>query len=86
MTAAEFMELALYHPSLGYYSRAEQRSGRAGDFYTSVDVGPLFGEMIAAQLAEMWEVLRIGCGSVRHCRSGRRKRAPRARRHGPSRP
>jgi SAM-dependent MidA family methyltransferase len=58
MTAAEFMELALYHPSLGYYSRAEQRSGRAGDFYTSVDVGPLFGEMIAAQLAEMWEVLR----------------------------
>src|SRR3990170_2046861 len=58
MTAAEFMELALYHPSLGYYSRAEQRSGRAGDFYTSVDVGPLFGEMIAAQLAEMWDVLR----------------------------
>jgi SAM-dependent MidA family methyltransferase len=58
ITAAEFMELALYHPSLGYYSRAEQRSGRAGDFYTSVDVGPLFGEMIAAQLAEMWEVLR----------------------------
>jgi SAM-dependent MidA family methyltransferase len=62
MTAAEFMELALYHPSLGYYSRAEQRSGRAGDFYTSVDVGPLFGEMIAAQLAEMWEVLR-SCGA-----------------------
>ena len=57
MTAAEFMELALYHPSLGYYSRAEQRSGRSGDFYTSVDVGPLFGEMIAAQLAEMWESL-----------------------------
>jgi SAM-dependent MidA family methyltransferase len=58
LTAAAFMELALYHPELGYYSRAAQRSGRAGDFFTSVDVGPLFGELIAAQLAEMWDVLR----------------------------
>ena len=29
-----------------------------GDFFTSVDVGPLFGETIAAQLAEMWAVLK----------------------------
>jgi SAM-dependent MidA family methyltransferase len=58
LTVAEFMEHALYHPEHGYYSAADQRSGRAGDFFTSVDVGPLFGEMIAAQLAEMWEVLR----------------------------
>jgi SAM-dependent MidA family methyltransferase len=57
LTVAEFMELALYHPDYGYYSRAIQRSGRAGDFFTSVDVGPLFGEMIAAQLEEMWNVL-----------------------------
>jgi SAM-dependent MidA family methyltransferase len=52
------MQLALYHPEHGYYARAPQRSGRAGDFYTSVDVGPLFGETIAAQLAEMWTLLR----------------------------
>ena len=32
---------------LGYYARAAQRSGRAGDFFTSVDVGPLFGELLA---------------------------------------
>jgi SAM-dependent MidA family methyltransferase len=55
---AEFMELALYHPSLGYYARASQRTGRAGDFFTSVDVGPLFGELLAKQLAQMWRVLQ----------------------------
>jgi len=57
ITFAEYMELALYHPQLGYYARAAQRSGREGDFYTSVDVGPLFGEMLARQLAEMWSAL-----------------------------
>ena len=57
ITVAEFMELALYHPQLGYYMRAAQRSGRAGDFFTSVDVGALFGELLAAELARMWGVL-----------------------------
>lgn len=57
MTVAAFMALALYHPEHGYYSRSTQRSGRGGDFFTSVDVGPLFGEMIAAQLDEMWALL-----------------------------
>lgn len=58
MTVAEFMDLALYHPQHGYYAAAARRSGREGDFFTSVDVGPLFGEMIAAQFDEMWAVLR----------------------------
>ena len=53
LTVAAFMDLALYHPDLGYYARAVQRSGRAGDFFTSVDVGPLFGELLAVQIAEM---------------------------------
>ena len=47
------MELALYDPEAGYYARAAQRSGRAGDFFTSVDVGPVFGELLERQLAEM---------------------------------
>ena len=42
------MDLALYHPEFGYYARAARRSGRAGDFFTSVDVGPLFGELLAS--------------------------------------
>ena len=57
MTVAAFMELALYDPEYGYYARADRRSGRAGDFFTSVDVGPLFGELLAVQLAEMFELL-----------------------------
>src|SRR4051812_49252923 len=51
------MELALYQPELGYYARAAQRSGRAGDFFTSVDVGPLFGELLELQLEEMFQIL-----------------------------
>lgn len=57
LTTAEFMELALYHPSLGYYSRAPRRTGRAGDFFTSVDVGPQFGALVAKQLDEMYRLL-----------------------------
>jgi SAM-dependent MidA family methyltransferase len=47
------MDLALYDSEFGYYARAAQRSGRAGDFFTSVDVGPVFGELLEVQLAEM---------------------------------
>lgn len=57
ITAAEFIDLALYHPERGYYAVTPQRSGRGGDFYTSVDVGPLFGELVAAQLTEMWRLM-----------------------------
>src|SRR5436853_5320368 len=54
---AEFMDIALYHPELGYYARAAQRSGRAGDFFTSVDVGAIFGELLEVQIAEMARLL-----------------------------
>ena len=57
LTVAAFMDLALYHPELGYYARAARRSGRAGDFFTSVDVGPLFGELLEAQITEMATLL-----------------------------
>jgi SAM-dependent MidA family methyltransferase len=62
ITVAEFVDFALYHPDYGYYATAPRRSGRGGDFYTSVDAGPLFGEMIAVQLDEMWRLLRE-CGA-----------------------
>jgi SAM-dependent MidA family methyltransferase len=57
VTVAAFMELALYDPETGYYARAAQRSGRAGDFFTSVDVGPVFGELLEIQLAEMANIV-----------------------------
>src|SRR5438045_6702848 len=52
------MDVALYDPDLGYYAGAAQRSGRAGDFFTSVDVGPLFGELLEEQIFEMATLLR----------------------------
>ena len=57
LTVAAFMDLALYHPVLGYYARAAQRSGVGGDFYTSVDAGPLFGELLARLVVRMVEAL-----------------------------
>lgn len=55
------MEQALYHPEHGYYSSGRARIGRAGDYFTSVSAGPLFGRLLAAQFAEMWE--RLGRGA-----------------------
>ena len=47
----EFMRRALYEPDLGYYERTPDRVGRDGDFYTSVSVGSVFGELLGWQLA-----------------------------------
>jgi SAM-dependent MidA family methyltransferase len=52
---SEFMRECLYHPEHGYYARAESR--RFADYYTSPDVHPVFGRLVARQLAEMWERL-----------------------------
>ncbi len=51
---ARFMELALYCPVYGYYEK-ERDIGRRGDYYTSVSVGPLFGELLACQFARWLE-------------------------------
>ena len=55
ITFAEYMQACLYHPEHGYYSRAESR--RFADYYTSVDVHPVFGRLLARQFREMWELL-----------------------------
>ncbi|MEY5009745.1 MAG: hypothetical protein RLZZ253_884 [Verrucomicrobiota bacterium] len=59
MSFASFMAEALYHPDEGYYRSSRQRTGRTGDFYTSVSVGPLFGRLLARQFIELWH--RMGC-------------------------
>ena len=50
MTFAGFMELALYHPELGYYRRDAARVGYGSgtDFYTASTSGAVFGELVAA--------------------------------------
>jgi SAM-dependent MidA family methyltransferase len=68
---SRYMELCLYDPELGYYSRAAEKFGKAGDFYTSSDVHAVFGRLLARQFEEMWralgspaqiEVLELGPG------------------------
>jgi SAM-dependent MidA family methyltransferase len=54
---SRYMELCLYHPELGYYSRTQERFGRTGDFYTSSDVHAVFGRLLARQFDEMWRVV-----------------------------
>ena len=54
---AWFMEQALYHPEHGYYSSGQCAIGRHGDYFTNVSVGPLFGRLLTAQFAQMWERL-----------------------------
>ena len=63
LSFARFMELALYCPVHGYYETKKDNPGRQGDFYTSVGVGELFGQLLAFQFAEWLEQLRIAdCG------------------------
>src|SRR5262249_44483509 len=60
-----FMSLALYHPTLGYYSgggQGREPLGWDGDYITSGDLHPLWGWVIARQLHQMWELL--GCPSL----------------------
>jgi len=55
ITFADYMRECLYHPVHGYYSKAESK--RFADYYTSVDVHPIFARLLARQFAEMWEAL-----------------------------
>jgi len=51
------MELCLYDPDHGYYSRNAEQFGKAGDFYTSSDVHAVFGRLMARQFEEMWRAV-----------------------------
>jgi SAM-dependent MidA family methyltransferase len=58
ITFAEYMDMVLYHPQQGYYSSNAVKLGlKGGDFFTAVHLGADFGEMLAIQFAQMWEIL-----------------------------
>jgi SAM-dependent MidA family methyltransferase len=65
---ARFMELALYAPGLGYYERRRE-IGRGGDFFTSVSVGPLFGQLLAFQFAQ-WMDADCPAGGIQFIEAG----------------
>lgn len=66
----DFMELALYHPELGYYARAENPVGKSGDYVTAPSLSPVFSFAIAGLVrefmrrheGEMTTFVDIGCG------------------------
>jgi len=49
----EFMEMALYDKDDGYYMVSDIQFGEGGDFATSTEFHPLFGKMLAKQIAQM---------------------------------
>lgn len=55
LTFAEYMQIALYHPTLGYYSSRVPQPG--GDYRTSPTLTDAFGRLIAGALGRMWTAL-----------------------------
>ena len=68
---AQFMQLALYAPGLGYYSAGARKFGAAGDFITAPEVAPVFSRCLAVQCTEVLQnlgtsdtrILELGAGS-----------------------
>ena len=68
---ARLMELALYHPSLGYYTREQDPFGRGGDFFTAEQLQPVYGRLMASTFADLrremgepddFRVVELGAG------------------------
>jgi SAM-dependent MidA family methyltransferase len=70
-----FMEMALYYPSLGYYTSPRDKIGTEGDYYTSSNLTSLFGVVIGRQIEEMWKIsgkesfniIEYGAGTGKLC-------------------
>ena len=66
---AEYMDLALFAPDLGYYSASATQFGAEGDFVTAPETSPLFARSVARQSAEILvrlgggEIIEVGAGS-----------------------
>lgn len=66
-----YMQLALYAPGLGYYTAGTHKLGDAGtggDFVTAPEISPLFGQALAAQVAQVLahtqpRIVEFGAGS-----------------------
>ena len=66
----DFVELALYHPEHGYYSRADNPVGKRGDYVTGPSLSPafswaiagLFREFVRRHEGEVCSFVDIGCG------------------------
>ncbi|WP_223786620.1 class I SAM-dependent methyltransferase [Marinicella meishanensis] len=70
---AQFMQMALYEPGLGYYSAGLHKLGSAGDFVTAPELGSLFARCHAVTFARVLTavtrptVVELGAGTGRFC-------------------
>lgn len=71
MTFERFMDLALYAPGLGYYTRGEDPFGAQGDYYTAEQFQPVYGALMAQFAASLrakratpgdFQVVELGAG------------------------
>ena len=76
LSYADFMKHALYHPELGYYSREQQKIGANGDFYTSSNVGDVFGRALGRWFVYIFRnfeldtrIIELGAGTGKIARS-----------------
>lgn len=60
MPFEQFMALALYAPTLGYYSAGAKKIGFDGDFVTAPEISPLFGYCLARQCQSIFDSLKGG--------------------------
>jgi len=70
---AQYMQMALYQPGLGYYSSGSQKFGKAGDFVTAPELGDLFARCMAQQFQQVVSqiedpvILELGAGTGQFC-------------------
>lgn len=70
LTFRDFVEVALYHPELGYYSRPVSPVGKRGDYVTAPALSPVFAFAIGNLIREFCSrnegvvssIVDIGCG------------------------
>jgi len=71
LSFAQYMDLVLYAPGLGYYSAGTAKFGRGGDFVTAPELSPVFGYCIANAAAGVLDeldrgvILELGAGTGR---------------------
>jgi SAM-dependent MidA family methyltransferase len=66
------MQAALYDPELGYYKTERLKIGASGDYYTSSNVHPVFGALLAKAFVALWSssaepltLIEFGAGTGR---------------------
>ena len=68
LSFAQYMELALYAPGVGYYTGDRRKFGADGDFVTASGISHLFGATLARQAGEICaasspHILEFGAGT-----------------------